>query len=85
MRAEWKEARGEQEEGRRPKGSEKVEGREESKEGLEGWSVGGFWVVGWVSREQVLEGASLAPASPKYLTWFVAHFRLSVFCVKIEL
>ena len=62
MRAEWKEARGEQEEGRRPKGSEEVEGREE-----------------------VLEGASLAPASPKYLTWFVAHFRLSVFCVKIEL
>ena len=47
--------------------------------------MGGFWVVGWVSREQVLEGASLAPASPKYLTWFVAHFRLSVFCVKIEL
>lgn len=60
-------------------------GREESRGGLEGWSVGGVLVVGWVAEEQVLEGAGLARLSPKYLTWFVAYFALCIFPGKIEL
>lgn len=50
---------------------------EESREGLEGWLVGGFWVVGWVPVVRCWRAWDFR----KYLTWFVRYFRYREVCL----